>query len=599
MTVPTAPDLWHDSRRLTGANVFMERCGAVLDVPIDAADADIALALWTKHVTAMLRAVGWRGEQVHSRRWPGGASLAISAPFDALFAATDVNEWAWRAACRDIGRDTGAPGLSPGAVPATFDAAAKHLTALIAAERSAPLEALARVAASFGVPLVVDDEVVSLGAGSGGTRSWLRAALPRPDSVEWDDLGDIPVALVTGSNGKTTSVRLVAAMITAAGRRAGLSSTDGVMIAGEYVTRGDWSGPQGARTVLRDGRVDVAVLETARGGLLRRGLAVDRADAALITNVAADHFGEYGVHDLASLADVKLTVARVLGDHGRLVLNADDATLVSRASEVRAAITWFTLDRTNPFVVAHLAAGGTAAVVDGDALVLVHGRRRAIEVPVRDVPITLGGAAQHNVANALGALALGAALGLPPDAIVAGLTGLRGTTVDNPGRMNLFELGGVRAIIDYAHNPHGIAALMAAVRALAPRRTLLLVGQPGNRDDAGIRGAARAAWTATPDMIVVKELDQHLRGRAAGEVSAMLRDELRAAGAPPERVTAIDDELAAVAWALEWAQPGDVLALTVHGHRDRAIALLAGLVDAGWRAGDPVPRSAAIPDPGD
>ena len=593
----TAPDPWHDSRRLTGANVFMERCGAVLDVPVDAAEADIAVTLWTKHVTGMLRAVGWRGEQVHVRRWPGGASLAISAPFGALFAATEVNEWAWCAACRDIGRDIGPQACSPGAVPAPFDAAAKHLTALIAAERSAPLEALARTAATFGVPLIADDDIVSLGAGSAGTQSWLRAALPRPDEVAWDDLGDIPVALVTGSNGKTTSVRIVAAMITAAGRRAGTSSTDGVVIAGEYVERGDWSGPQGARTVLRSGRVDVAVLETARGGLLRRGLAIERAEAALITNVAADHFGEYGIHDLASLADVKFAVARVVGDHGRVVLNADDATLVARAADVRAPITWFSLDSANPAVTAHRSAGGDVAFVDRDTLVLAHGRRRAIEVPVRDVPIALGGAAQHNVANALGAMALGAALGLPPDAIVAGLTGMLGTAADNPGRMNLFEVGGARAIVDYAHNAHGITALMTAVHALAPVRTLLLLGQPGNRDDGGIRAAARAAWAAGPDMIVVKELDQHLRGRAPGEVPALLRDELRDAGAPEDRVTSVDDEFDAVVWALAWAQPGDVLALAVHGHRDRAIALLERLRATGWRPGEPLPPSAATPDP--
>jgi cyanophycin synthetase len=279
------------------------------------------------------------------------------------------------------------------------------------------------------------------------------------------------------------------------------------------------------------------------------------------------------------------------------VLNADDATLVARAAAVRAPITWFTLDRGNSVVAGHLSNGGSAAFVDSGTLVLAHGRRRAIEVPVGDVPITLGGAAVHNVANALGAMALGAGLGLPPEAIVAGLTGLRGTAADNPGRMNVYMIGGVQAIVDYAHNPHGIAALMAAVAALAPARTLLVVGQPGNRDDAGIRAAARAAWAAAPDMIVVKELDRHLRGRAAGEVSAMLRDELREAGAPADRVTAVDDEIDAIAWALAWARPGDVLALTVHGHRDRALELLERLAATGWQPGDPVQLPAATPDP--
>ena len=156
-------------------------------------------------------------------------------------------------------------------------------------------------------------------------------SLPFVADVPWSDLHDVPTALVTGSNGKTTTVRLIAACLRAAGHRPGYSCTDGLFIAGETVDSGDYSGPVGARTVLRERRVDAAVLETARGGILRRGLAVSRAKAAVVTNVSADHLGEYGIDDVGALADVKLTVASVVGATGLLVLNADDAMLRAKA----------------------------------------------------------------------------------------------------------------------------------------------------------------------------------------------------------------------------------------------------------------------------
>ena len=219
------------------------------------------------------------------------------------------------------------------------------------------------------LPYLLDDDALTLGAGAGG-HSWPLAELPEPAAVDWPALRAIPTALVTGTNGKTTVVRLLAACAKAAGLTTGYCCTDGVFVAGEALGTGDYSGPAGARRVLRDAHVEAAILETARGGILRRGLAVARADVAVITSIAADHFGEYGVHDLEALVDVKLAVARALDANGLLVVNADNALLARRAPESGKPLGWFAQDADSPLLVAHRRGGGATAGVRGGRLVL-------------------------------------------------------------------------------------------------------------------------------------------------------------------------------------------------------------------------------------
>ena len=219
----------------------------------------------------------------------------------------------------------------------------------------------------------IDDDTLSIGEGR-GSRAWPSGALPAPAAVPWAALQAIPKALVTGSNGKTTSVRLLAAALRAQGLHVGHSCTDGVFVDGVAIASGDWSGPAGARSVLRHPQVEAAVLETARGGILRRGLAVTRADVALVTKISADHFGEYGVHDLDDLAQVKLTVARAIDARGLLVLNADDAVLRCHAALLTCPLAWFARDDDHPVLQAQ-RAGGRAH--------LWRARRRAGAVPRR------------------------------------------------------------------------------------------------------------------------------------------------------------------------------------------------------------------------
>jgi cyanophycin synthetase len=563
-----------DSRRLTGPGLLLDQAGAIIEIMVEDERREAVIAAWREAAERMLAAVGWGGERLAMRRHRGGASLAFTAPLDALYAATDLNEWAWSAAtaARD---DRWLEG------PA-FAAAAERLRAAIAEERRPGLLAIREAARARGVTFLVGEDEVSVGTGA-GVACWPADELPAPSSIAWSEVRDVPIALVTGSNGKTTVVRLVAAVARAAGRAAGISSTEGVTVQGRTVAEGDFSGPEGARRVLRRRDVEVAVLETARGGLLRRGLPVERARAAVVTNIAADHLGEFGVSSLEELAETKLLVARAVNQGGRVVLNADDATLVRAAERVRAPIVWFSLDVASKVVARHLDAGGRAALLDGESLVLLGGTgAREVLSRVADLPIAAGGAARYNVANALAAAATAEGLGLPLDAVRETLCRFGLDPTDNPGRANVYERDGVRIVVDYAHNPHGIAALAAALERVPSKRRLVMIGQAGDRDDGAIREMARTTLALRPDRVVAKEMDAYLRGRALGEVPGIIADELRRAGLPADAVATAPGELAGVREALDWARPGDLLILALHQERGRVEGLLRS---RGWTAG--------------
>jgi UDP-N-acetylmuramyl tripeptide synthase len=383
----------------------------------------------------------------------------------------------------------------------------------------------------------------------------------------------IPIALVTGSNGKTTTSRLLAAMLRQQGHTVGLCSTDGVFVGDETIETGDWSGPVGARRVLGDARVTAAVLETARGGLLRRGLVVSRADVAVVTNVAADHFGEYGIHTLADIAELKTSLAYGLGAGGTLVLNGDDPLLDPDAPTARL----------------HAAARALPA-----ARRVTFSLERpwpATLPPIDEIPITVRGAARFNIANVMAAATAAHALGIPDGDIASALRTFGTDPRDNVGRLMQLPLGGALIVVDYAHNPHGMSALLTTARAMSTGRLLLLLGQAGDRDDDAIRALARTAWAARPALVVIKELDGYRRGRAPGAVPALLADELAKAGAKTDQLTTVLDELGAVRALLAQARRDDLVVLPVHAleTRTRVLALLDRLHAMAWQAGDPVP----------
>lgn len=583
---------FEDSRRLTGANLYFDGAGAALETAPGLAFEIRTLDRWRGNIERARTALGWPDGAIVIREHATGASLAFEAPMDQLYVATEVNEWALYAAsgvrADDAPVDDEAP--SPRPHVAHFDdaEALRQLAALAQAEAKPGVVALLAAARAQGLPAHADDDAVSIGEGE-GARTWPIDALPAVDEVPWPALHGIPKAVVTGSNGKTTTVRLLAAMLRAHGLRAGYSSTDGLFIDGERVEAGDYSGPVGARTVLRDARVQAAVLETARGGLLRRGLVAHDARVAVVTNVSADHFGEYGIHTLAHIAAVKLVVAKSLAPDGLLALNADDAMLIAHAPLDRR-IGWFALD------LADAAARGLPAcgVRDG-RLVLADDTGEHDLGDIAAMPLSVGGAARYNIANIAAASLAASALGIDTRTISAVLAHFGASNADNPGRLQRWTLGDVEVLLDYAHNPDGLRGLLDVAAGLRRGgRMALLLGHAGNRLEEDFRALAEVAASAKPDRVWLKDIGgDYLRGRASGEVAAILFGALRAAGMNADALPVCLDEAQAAREALAWARRGDLLVLPVHeqARRDAVVALLDRLQAEGWRAGMPVPET--------
>jgi UDP-N-acetylmuramyl tripeptide synthase len=564
---------------------------------------DPLLAAWRARIEQMGARLGWRHAQSVVRRHSTGASLAIAAPCDQLFLATEVNEWALCAAL--VERDPVRWGaLEQALVAAAMTAAenaanpAANLKPVIeesaaferfrriaALEANPKLRALLEVAATRELPHVLDDSELTLGEGAAG-RSFPITALPPVAEVPWNELRAIPTAMVTGSNGKTTTVRLLAACARANGWRAAYNCTDGVFLDDEVLALGDYSGPAGARMVLRESRAQAAILETARGGILRRGIAVSRADAAIITNVSSDHFGEYGIDDLEGLADVKFAVAALLAPRGSLVLNADDAQLRARAERFvgrrgeYSRLGWFALDADQEILREYRLRGSPTCGVRDGRLRLGQGGIDYDLGLVSDMPLSVGGIATYNVANVAGAALVAFLLGIAATTISAVLGRFGARPEDNPGRMMRFDVRGVSVLIDYAHNADGLRGFLKVADHLRSGggRLGLLLGHAGNRTDTDIEELARVAAEFHPDLVVVKENESQLRGRALGEVPRIIRAELLRLGFPESAAPVQSSEIEAARCAIGWAHPGDVLALPLHSTNARA-AIVAMLQD--------------------
>ncbi|GAA2497945.1 cyanophycin synthetase [Winogradskya humida] len=373
--------------------------------------------------------------------------------------------------------------------------------------------------------------------------------------------GRIPTMSVTGTNGKTSVARMAAFMLAGDGLRVGLTTTDGVSIDGRTVFRGDATGPRSAQMVLGDPAVQAAVLETARGGLLRRGLGYDRTDVGVLTNITVDHLGQDGMSSIEDIAHVKALVAERVRDGGTLVLNADDPWVRSLAESPRVRadrkrLVWFGTDAQQPVVAAHLAGGGTAYVLQDGWLVQATGARRTQLLRVAEVPGAFGGAAPYAAVNALAAIAAARALGAPAGVIAERLAEFE-PRVHNPGRGTVLRLAGVTLFVDYAHNPAALAAVLRTLHRLyGPDRCTALVTLPGDRRDDLLAASAQVVADGVTRAVLYD--DEDLRGREPGEVSALVEREMRARR-PGLRSVRAAGYRAAVGEAMAMASPGDVV----------------------------------------
>jgi cyanophycin synthetase len=375
----------------------------------------------------------------------------------------------------------------------------------------------------------------------------------------------VPIVAVTGTNGKTTTSRMIAHIMKSAGYKVGLTTTDGIYIDGTQILSGDMSGPGSARMVLKNPAIDYAVLETARGGILRSGLGYDRCNIAVVTNIASDHLGLKGVNTLAELAQVKAVVPQSALRDGASVLNADNEWTVQMARSARGEIIFFSMEPDNPVIQDHIREKGKAVVLRpsryGEMITVIENRRETSLVLASQIPATFEGRARVNIANAMAATAAAVADDIQLDHIRQALRTFSSSFYQTPGRFNLLDLGGQRVVMDYCHNVAGLEAISDFVSRMEADRTVAVISMPGDRSNEDMEAFGRLA-AKTFDRIIIRE-DDNRRGRPEGEIAGRLRDAAIEGGKAEGDIEVVLDEMEAARRAVDTSDKSDLLVLLV------------------------------------
>jgi cyanophycin synthetase len=446
-----------------------------------------------------------------------------------------------------------------------------------------------------------------------------RIEAARASAPEWvrDADRQIPIVSISGTNGKSTVTRLMTHILLRAGRRVGTTTSDGVLIDERMIEPGDWTGPGGARQILARRDIDVAVLETARGGIVLRGVGYESNDASVLTNVSSDHLDLQGIHTLPELAEVKSTICRITKPDGWVVLNADDALVAAVARRVKANVALFTLEGDGSTTVArHRRRDGRAYLEKRGVIVEANGARETRIVETAAIPITIGGLARHNVANALAAAGGARGLGATIEEVRDGLIDFAPSAESSPGRLNLFRLGTRVVIVDFAHNEAGIGAVLDVAEGIAGGAAgraapiTVIIGTAGDRPDDTLRGIGKIA-AERAQRVAIKQTLSYLRGRTAESVVGELMVGVVAGGASAADVPIYDSETQALQAELNGAagagahggrsDAARVVVLMCHEDRDGVFELLRRLgarpVDVATELTELVPRMQGRPRP--
>ncbi|MBW4699157.1 MAG: cyanophycin synthetase [Aphanocapsa lilacina HA4352-LM1] len=368
----------------------------------------------------------------------------------------------------------------------------------------------------------------------------------------------IPIIAVTGTNGKTTTTRLIAHILRGVGVRVGFTTTDGVYIQNQMVMKGDMTGPFSAKLVLKDPTVEAAVMETARGGILREGLGFPVCDIAVVLNVTEDHLGLKGVETLEDLARVKSVVPESVHPDGFVVLNADDELVADMAHDTKAPVSYFSLDPQSPLIQEHVSRGGIAAVFEEGHVSILKGAWKLRVERVVNIPLTLSGRAVFMIQNVLAATLAAFLHGIKIDDIRAALSSFVPSPAQTPGRLNVFDVNGFEVIVDYAHNPAGYEAIQRVLERMDNPRKIGVIGGPGDRRDEDLRKLGYLA-AGMFDAAIVKE-DDDRRGRAPDEAAALISEGIEQRN-PEFPFQTILDEAEAVEHALRNAAAGDLVVI--------------------------------------
>ncbi|QIW11094.1 Mur ligase family protein [Francisella sp. LA112445] len=553
------------SRRLVGPNLFFKETGTVLDVPL-VKNREELTKLFYQEAEKFLPALGWEQIKITHKFFNNGVRFAFIAPVDITMPACDVIDFAWLSARE---------GFETGKFK-SIEEAKKELMPAIDEDKNLTYRKLYELAKSKGFNAFRDKNKAFIGSGTGCYEFDLTK--DSIDDIKWKDIYDIPAVIVTGTNGKTTTVRLTDYICRIAGKVTGYTSTDWVKVNDELIDEGDYSGPTGHQFVLTNKKVEVALLESARGGLLKRGLIETFVNAAAVTNVSADHLGEDGIETVAELAEAKSIVFRTMGKGSHAIINLDNAYMKERFDTLDCDKIVVTQNPQDHNMEYYLSKADYACIVENGNFVWVDGDSKTTIIPVADAPLTVRGFAKHNIENAMIAVCLSFKLGIDLDTVAKALKSYTNDTKVNRGRANIFEWDNKVAVVDYAHNEAGIDALLNMMKAYDKGgKTYLMIGTTGDRKYL-IPGINDVILKHNIDFIVLKETEMYLRGAEPMELPLLIRKDLDDKGFDISKTYVSHGELEGVKYIVDKLEDNDMAILCCQAEVADVIEYLEKLV---------------------
>lgn len=540
--------------RLFGANIFFDLPGAVHDIPVKE-DQDRFIELWLTEVNRVALALNWCSDyKIAHKKYSNGIRFAISSTIDLLWPATFLLETIWLSVSKKY----------EGGDFLTLDDTKSKMLPLIEEYTNLMFRQVHAEAIKRGLNVFEERGNVIIGSGVRSFKSEL-ASLSFKD-IPWDNIGEVPSVIVTGTNGKTTTVRLTRYINQFAGKVVGYCSSDWVMVGDEIIEEGDLSGPSGNQSVMMHPKVEVAVLEAARGGLLRRGILTNFAVAAAVTNISEDHLGIDGVDTLEELAAGKSLVYKAVAKDGYAVINLDDEQMRAIIPKISHKKIFVTKNINNLDNQKYLHLASHICYIENNAFYfLSNGSDAKFIADFKDVPITVNGHALHNIENTMTAIALSFAIGCELSVISNAIKSYENTAKNNQGRANVFDYNGGKIIIDFAHNVAGISAILRMARSYVVNggRLGILFGNTGDRKGLA-PGIADSMIAAKVDCVVIKELSHHLRGTKPGELVEQMKGLLIERGLNKDQIKTVADEFDALDVVLDYIKPGDAFVFCAH-----------------------------------
>ena len=534
------------SRRLVGPNLFFKETGTVLDVPL-MRDREKLTELFYQEAHRILPELGWVDIKITHKFFNNGVRYAMIAPVDITMPACDVIDFIWLSVRQFVEQGS----------YKTIEEAKDELMNFILEDQNLTYRKLYDLAKSKGFNAFREKNKAFIGSGTGSYE--FNLVNDDIDSIDWSKVYDIPAVIVTGTNGKTTTVRLTDFICRFAGKLTGYTSTDWVKVNNELIDEGDYSGPTGHQFVLTNKKVEVALLESARGGLLKRGLIESYVNAAAVTNVSADHLGEDGIETVAELAEAKSIVFRTMGKDSHAIINLDNSYMKERFDNLNCNKIFVTQKPNEHDMEYYLAKADYACIVEGGKFVWIENGQKTDLLGVKDASITVNGFAKHNIENAMVAIALSFKLGIELSTIAEALKIYKNDTKVNRGRANIFEWDNKVAVLDYAHNEAGVEALLSMMKAYDKEggKTYLMIGTTGDRKYL-ISPINDIVLKHDIDFIVLKETAKYLRGAEAMELPLSIRKDLNDKGYDISKTFISHGELEGVKYILDKLEDNDV-----------------------------------------